>query len=101
MFADVKRPMGDEGPLSPSKRAKTGEAEHGTTHPISPVLAHDASLNHRPITSGISATSDFTATSTASAAPELPVPCEGGLDDDSDDDKISLVLGQDTDDESD
>ncbi|CAA9957997.1 RIX1 domain containing protein [Pyrenophora teres f. maculata] len=99
--ADVKRPMGDEGPLSPSKRAKTGEAEQGTTQPISPVLAHNASIDNYPITSGISATSDFTATSTASAAPELPVPGENGLNDDSDDDKISLVLGQDTDDESD
>lgn len=101
-FADVKRPIGDEGPLSPSKRAKTGEANQRTTHPIPPVSAPASSLNETASTSGVSATSDFTATNTASAALELPVPGEGGPeDDDSDDDKISLVLGQDTDEESD
>ena len=101
-IADVKRPIGDEGPLSPSKRAKTSEAEQRTMHPILPVSASDAPFNDRPTTSDKSATSDFAVTSTASAAPELPIPGDGGpVDDDSDDDKISLVLGQDTDDESD
>jgi hypothetical protein len=91
----TKRSMAEEGPLSPSKRVKTGgEEEQRTTHPIPPAPAVAAPST----SSSIPATSDFAVTSTASVVPELPEP---GEDDDSDDDKISLVIGQDTDDESD
>ncbi|KAH6866313.1 rRNA processing/ribosome biogenesis-domain-containing protein [Alternaria rosae] len=101
-FSDTKRPIGEDGPLSPSKRAKTGEEEQRTTHPIPPASTASVSFSEATPTTNVVATSDFAATSTASAVPELPEPGEGGLDDeDSDDDKISLVLGADTDDESD
>lgn len=101
-FSDTKRPIGEDGPLSPSKRAKTGEEEQRTTHPIPPASIASVSFSEATPTTNVVATSDFAATSTASAVPELPEPGEGGLDDeDSDDDKISLVLGADTDDESD
>ncbi|RMZ70869.1 hypothetical protein GMOD_00008524 [Pyrenophora seminiperda CCB06] len=103
-FADVKRPIGDNGPLSPSKRVKTAEAGQRTTHSVPLVSSSETYLNGNIATAGVQATSDFTATSTASAAPELPVPGESGPDDDdddSDDGKLTLVLGQDTDDDSD
>jgi pre-rRNA-processing protein RIX1 len=100
-FSDTKRPIGGDGPLSPSKRARTGEDEHRTTHPVPPVSTTAASSSESTATANVPATSVFAASSTASVVPELPEPGEGGLDDeDSDDDKISLVLGQDTDDES-
>ncbi|KAF1831219.1 hypothetical protein BDW02DRAFT_505803 [Decorospora gaudefroyi] len=101
-FLDTpKRPLGDRGTLSPSKRAKTGEDEQRTAHPIPPISVATSSAD-ASATSPVPATSDFTATNTASAAPELPEPGEAGPDDtdSDDDDKISLVLGQDTDDES-
>ncbi|KAI4618813.1 hypothetical protein J4E80_005417 [Alternaria sp. BMP 0032] len=101
-FSETKRPIGEDGPLSPSKRAKTGEDEQRITHPIPPAPTTSVSFSKSTPTTEVAATSDFAATSTASAVPELPEPGEGGLDDeDSDDDKISLVLGVDTDDESD
>ncbi|KAG9196021.1 hypothetical protein G6011_01142 [Alternaria panax] len=101
-FSDTKRPISEDGPLSPSKRARTEEDEQRTTHPIPPVPAFAASSSNITADTAVPATSDFTVTTTASAVPELPEPGEGGVDDDdSDDDKISLVLGQDTDDESD
>jgi pre-rRNA-processing protein RIX1 len=101
-FSETKRPIGEDGPLSPSKRAKTGEDEQRTAHPIPPVSGFADSSSEPTANTTIPATSDFAASSTASAIPELPEPGEGGVDDeDSDDDKISLVLGQDTDDDSD
>jgi pre-rRNA-processing protein RIX1 len=97
-FLDTpKRPIGEGAALSPSKRAKTSEDEPHTADAMPPAPA----VIEDPSASSIHATSDFTATSTASAAPELPEPGEADLGSDSDDDKISLVLGQDTDDESD
>jgi pre-rRNA-processing protein RIX1 len=102
---DTKRPIGDEGPRSPSKRAKTDEDELPPTHLIPPVSEATVPFKDTSFDAAASATSDFTATSTASVIPELPGPGEGDDgdddDDDSDNDKISLVLGQDTDDDSD
>ncbi|EUC27436.1 hypothetical protein COCCADRAFT_111716 [Bipolaris zeicola 26-R-13] len=96
---EAKRPIGNEGPHSPSKRARTTQDELQHTRTAQPVSTAAESSDNTIIDATASATSDFTATNTASAIPELPDPGEG--DDDSDDDKISLVLGQDTDDDSD
>jgi hypothetical protein len=93
----TKRSIGEEGPLSPSKRVKTvGEEEQRINHPVPPTPA----VSVLSKSSSIPATSGFAATSTASVVPELPEPGEDD-DDSDDDDKISLVIGQDTDDESD
>jgi hypothetical protein len=101
-FSDTKRPIGEDGPLSPSKRARTGEDEQRATHPLPPTSEFAISSRDSTTDTTVPATSDFAATSTASVVPDLPEPGEGNLDeDDSDDDKISLVLGQDTDDDSD
>ncbi|CAG5188412.1 uncharacterized protein ALTATR162_LOCUS11952 [Alternaria atra] len=103
-FSDTKRPIGEDGPLSPSKRARTSEDEQRTTHPIPPVSTFTTSSSESTADTTIPATSDFAVTSTASAVPDLPEPGQESVDDDnddSDDDKISLVLGQDTDDDSD
>jgi hypothetical protein len=103
-FSDTKRPIGEDGPLSPSKRARTSEDEQRTTHPIPPVSTFATSSSESTADTTIPATSDFAVTSTASAVPDLPEPGQESVDDDdedSDDDKISLVLGQDTDDDSD
>ncbi|KAI8941064.1 hypothetical protein NX059_002304 [Plenodomus lindquistii] len=88
-FSDTaKRYLGDEAPLSPSKRARmAGDRSANAGPDLEPVAG-----------SFVPATSDFTVTSTASVIPELPEPS----DIDSDDDEVgTLVLGQDTDDESD
>ncbi|USP78649.1 hypothetical protein yc1106_05923 [Curvularia clavata] len=99
--SDTKRPIGDESPRSPSKRARTDDDKPQSTHLTPPIPTAISPPNSTPIDATASATSDFTATSTASVIPGLPDPGEGGVEDDSDDDKISLTLGQDTDDESD
>ena len=96
---EAKRPIGNEGPHSPSKRAKPNQDELQPTRTAQPVSTATAPSEDTLIDATASATSDFTATNTASAIPELPGPGEG--DEDSDSDKISLVLGQDTDDDSD
>lgn len=100
-FTETKRPIGEDGPLSPSKRPRTDEDEQRTAHPIPSVSTFAISSSGAASDTTVPATSDFAATSTASVVPELPEPGEGDDDDDSDDDKISLVLGQDTDDDSD
>jgi hypothetical protein len=102
-FVDAaKRSIGEDGALSPAKRAKTGDQGPRTAHPIPPISAV-TTPTEPPATSSVLGTSDFTATSTASVVPELPEPGEAapGDADSDDDDKISLVFGQDTDDESD
>lgn len=98
-----KRTMKDDLPSGANKRVKFDEpalkaAESVKTETILPVHAQQA-----PGASTVVSTSSFTATSTASVVPDLPQP--GGPvpeDEDSDmDDVVPLVLGQDTDDESD
>lgn len=96
-----KRPLTAETPLSPAKRVRFGESEYAATSSMPPA----ANVAVPPVESvkstEVPATSDFTVTSTASAIPDLPVPGEVGDDSDDDDDDVALVLGQDTDDESD
>jgi pre-rRNA-processing protein RIX1 len=89
----TKRVQLDAAPSSPSKRVKFDEASVTATLQVS-----DTPL--QPVV--VPQTSDFTVTSTASAVPELPEPGDAPVDgSDSDgDDVVSLVLGQDTDDES-
>ncbi|KAF2128622.1 hypothetical protein P153DRAFT_342540 [Dothidotthia symphoricarpi CBS 119687] len=93
-----KRPHAADAPLSPAKRVRTSERvrqreeAQRTSYPILP-----ATTPTKPPV--VPATSDFTATTTASVIPELPEPGEAG-DSDDDEDVVPLVFGQDTDDES-
>jgi pre-rRNA-processing protein RIX1 len=88
----AKRGQLDAAPSSPSKRVKFDE-EPTTTAQVS-------DTPRQPVV--VPQTSEFTVTNTASAVPELPEPGDEPVDgSDSDgDDVVSLVLGQDTDDES-
>jgi pre-rRNA-processing protein RIX1 len=98
----VKRAQIDQAAASPSKRLKTGEEEQLTTTAISSTSAFgDRIIETASRTATVPQTSEFTVTSTASVVPDLPVPGDaaGGSDSD-EDDVVSLVLGQDTDDES-
>jgi pre-rRNA-processing protein RIX1 len=93
-----KRPYIEETPLSPSKRVRFGEVEQRRTQPFAPAATTPAAD-----TATVPAPSDFTVTTTASAVPELPVPGEAQAEGDTDSDEgdiIPLVLGQDTDEES-
>jgi pre-rRNA-processing protein RIX1 len=86
-----KRQYIEDTPLSSSKRVRFGEVEQRSTRRTA------------PDTATVLAPLDFTVTTTPSAVPELPVPGEAQAesDDDSDEgDIIPLVLGQDTDEES-
>lgn len=97
----AKRAQNEQVPGSPSKRQKTSEAQQTAAPAIrSATVASDATSAAQPPTAQ---TSDFTVTSTASAIPELPGPGEddaAAASDSDEDDVVSLVLGQDTDDES-
>lgn len=98
-----KRGQLDAAPSSPSKRFKYYEGEDVTASaiPSGPTTAAQVSETPRqPV--NVPQTSDFTVTSTASAVPELPEPGDAPVDgsDSEGDDVISLVLGQDTDDDS-
>jgi pre-rRNA-processing protein RIX1 len=85
-------------PSSPSKRVKTSEEEDFTA------LAPPSGTTVTGQISGttLPQTSDFTVTSTASAVSDLPATTEEetNASDSEGDDVVSLVLGQDTDDES-
>jgi pre-rRNA-processing protein RIX1 len=99
-----KRTQADQTPLSPSKRFKVDEKEQPTAPVVSPTSTARAVPSESKLsTSAVPQTSDFAVTSTASAIPELPEPGEAaaGESDSDEDDVVSLVLGQDTDDESD
>lgn len=98
-----KRPLADEAPRSPSKRVKSREETLRATQSIPPPATPSAPVTRSSQRLAAPTTpSEFTATNTASAAPELPEPGDKtGEDGDSDDDDvIPLVFGQDTDDES-
>jgi pre-rRNA-processing protein RIX1 len=97
----VKRTLADERPSSPSKRVKLGEMGLRTTHAMPPAVATAAPLTIHP--AAVSTTLEVTATSTVSGVPglsRLGEAATGDLDSD-DEDMVPLVLGQDTDDESD
>ncbi|KAH4055195.1 pre-rRNA-processing protein RIX1 [Parastagonospora nodorum] len=99
----AKRAQTDAAPSSPSKRLKTSKQEQTITSAASPLPALTPQASETPRqTVVLPQTSDFTVTSTASAVPDLPEPGDAAADEnDSDgDDVVSLVLGQDTDDES-
>jgi pre-rRNA-processing protein RIX1 len=98
----VKRVQVDQALASPSKRLKTGEEEQLSANATKPTSAtEDNTIEIASRTTTVPQTSDFTVTSTASVVPELPEPggAAGGNESD-EDDVVSLVLGQDTDDES-
>ncbi|CAO2649249.1 Nn.00g066340.m01.CDS01 [Neocucurbitaria sp. VM-36] len=102
-FIDTgKRSIYDTATLSPSKRVRIDQEGPRIVQPILPTPEVDATPTGAPDTSTAAPTSDFTATATASTVPELPEPGEAGpVDTDSDmDDIVPLVLGQDTDDDS-
>tara|TARA_R110002003_G_scaffold48_18_gene4079 strand:+ start:28264 stop:30225 length:1962 start_codon:yes stop_codon:yes gene_type:complete len=98
-----KRPLIDQEPPSPSKRVRFAEEAQS----ISPALP-SASTTEKPLddlaqrVAPVSQTSDFTVTTTASAIPQLPEPGDGATagSDSDEDDVVSLVLGQDTDEDS-
>ncbi|KAF2819201.1 hypothetical protein CC86DRAFT_375351 [Ophiobolus disseminans] len=98
-----KRAQIEQAQSTPSKRAKTSDGEQAISSRTRSASTTEApvgeALVHAP---AITQTSDFTVTSTASAVPELPTPSESMADgvDSDEDDVVSLVLGQDTDDES-
>ncbi|KAH7087478.1 rRNA processing/ribosome biogenesis-domain-containing protein [Paraphoma chrysanthemicola] len=98
-----KRPHIEHEPSSPSKRVRFAEEADLTQPEVSSVpLTGDAPSGFAPSLEIPVQTSDFTVTTTASAIPQLPGPDQvevAGSDSD-EDDVISLVLGQDTDDES-
>jgi len=99
----AKRAQTDAAPSSPSKRLKISKHEQTVTSTVAPVPAATPQVSETsPHAAVIPQTSDFTVTSTASAVPDLPEPGDEVVDEnDSDgDDVVSLVLGQDTDDES-
>jgi pre-rRNA-processing protein RIX1 len=99
-----KRTQADQIPLSPSKRIRIDGEEKPTQPAVSSTsTAKDLPSERSLPTATVPQTSDFAVTNTASAIPELPEPGDavaGGSDSD-EDDVVSLVLGQDTDDESD
>ncbi|KAF2024444.1 hypothetical protein EK21DRAFT_78687 [Setomelanomma holmii] len=99
-----KRPHVDPEPPSPSKRVRFAEEVESTPSATQSSSMQEQSLSDlaqraAPVTQ----TSDFMSTATASAIPQLPQPGDeraaGG--DSDEDDVVSLVLGQDTDEESD
>ncbi|KAF1915661.1 rRNA processing/ribosome biogenesis-domain-containing protein [Ampelomyces quisqualis] len=98
----AKRAQLELAPSSPSKRRKTGEVKDlVTTTPIASTTLKQGTLSSLPLNT-VSQTPSFTVSSTSSAVPEFPQPGEVTADgDDSDeDDAVSLVFGQDTDDDS-
>ncbi|KAJ8117049.1 hypothetical protein OPT61_g1666 [Boeremia exigua] len=97
--ATGKRPHTADPPLSPAKRVRF-ETEYAAAASMPPAANATVPRSEITIPAEVPATSDFTATSTASAIPALPEPGEGGDDSDDDDDVVPLVFGQDTDDES-
>lgn len=99
----AKRAQTDAAPSSPSKRLKISKHEQTITSAVAPVPATTPQVSETYLQAAVlPQTSDFTVTSTASAVPDLPEPGDAVVDEnDSDgDDVVSLVLGQDTDDES-
>ncbi|KAH7378458.1 rRNA processing/ribosome biogenesis-domain-containing protein [Phaeosphaeria sp. MPI-PUGE-AT-0046c] len=97
----AKRAQNERAPASPSKRQKTSDVPQTAPPAIRPATVASEATSAVP--PQIAQTSDFTVTSTASAIPELPGPGEdaaAAANDSDEDDVVSLVLGQDSDDES-
>jgi pre-rRNA-processing protein RIX1 len=95
----AKRVQSEQAPASPSKRLRLDEDGHLATTAISPATANV--VEPAAWTTTLPQTSDFTVSNTASVVPELPEPGEVGAESESDgDDVVSLVMGQDTDNES-
>jgi pre-rRNA-processing protein RIX1 len=95
----AKRAQLELAPSLPSKRLKTGEAQDFvTTTPMSLTTSERSASSSLPLNT-VPQTSEFTVSSTASAVPQLGGVTVDGQDSD-EDDVVSLVLGQDTDDES-
>jgi pre-rRNA-processing protein RIX1 len=94
-----KRAQTDQAQSTPSKRPKTGEEQSISSRTRSNSAA-EAPANKTSVTALES--SSFTVSNTASIAPELLEAGEAAADgmDSDEDDVVSLVLGQDTDDES-
>lgn len=99
----VKRPQLDQAHSSPSKKAKTSEGEHAVSSRTRSASTVEESVNE-PSTSEpiVVQTSGFAVTSTSSAILGRPEPGKGVVDgtDSDEDDVVSLVLGVDTDEES-
>lgn len=98
--AHSKRPHTNETPLSPAKRVRFDEAKWTAAPAMPPAVNTLSTPVEEPASTEVTATSDFTVTSTASAIPDLPTPNGGSDESDDDDDVVPLVFGQDSDDES-
>ena len=96
----IKRVLADEAPSSPSKRVKLDELGLRTTHAMPPAVATAAPLTIHP--AAVSTTSEISSVSAASGVSGLSGSGEAATSDvdSDDDDMVPLVLGQDTDDES-
>lgn len=98
-FSDTsKRYLGDGADLSPAKRVKNTETKTATTESI-----HTVQTSQSVTDSFVPAVSEYTAISTVSAISE-PLETSGttvGDADSDDNDVVSLVFGQDTDDDDD
>jgi pre-rRNA-processing protein RIX1 len=94
----AKRVQNEQAPASPSKRLKLDEDGNLATAAISPATANV--VEAASWTTTLPQTSDFTVSNTASVVPELPVPGDAAESESDGDDVVSLVMGQDTDDES-
>lgn len=98
-----KRTQGEQAQSSPNKRAKFGENKQSISSRTRSSSAVEAPVgNHSDSTPVAPESSEFTASNTASVATELPEPGEAGAEgaDSDEDDVVSLVMGQDTDEES-
>jgi pre-rRNA-processing protein RIX1 len=93
----AKRVQNEQAPASPSKRLKLDEDGNLATAAISPATANV--VEAASWTTTLPQTSDFTVSNTASVVPELPVPGDAAESESDGDDVVSLVMGQDTDDE--
>jgi pre-rRNA-processing protein RIX1 len=94
----AKRLQIEQAPASPSKRLKLDEDGNLATMAISPATANV--VEAASWTTTLPQTSDFTVSNTASVVPELPEPGDAAESESDGDDVVSLVMGQDTDDES-
>lgn len=102
----VKRPAEHTAPLSPPKRVRVGEDPTAHSVPTIPTTITAPALEAPtvvPVLSTVATRSVASAASAATAVPSVSAhgPNEADSDDEDEDGKISLVLGQDTDSESD
>jgi pre-rRNA-processing protein RIX1 len=98
-----KRAQIDQVQSSPSKRVKFGEDKQSISSRTRSSSAVEAPIGKASEnTPAAPESSEFTISRTAFVAPELPVVGEAGAEgtDSDEDDVVSLVMGQDTDEES-